>query len=136
MLKNTAIEKILDYFKNHEEIFNHVIETLDEWTGILGNDRYYEMEDLNEYNCTDTHTKILTAAWMGYDEDTMDGDHHAPFCPNRAYYRSDGDAIYSTDIVDYSSFLTDDMVNMLIEHRENMVTLPCIVTDLMDSIDK
>ena len=136
MLKNTAIEKILDYFEVHEEIFNNVIETLDNYNGYLGADRVYDMDDLDEFNYGQKHTDILKAAFMGYDLDSWDGKHHAPFCPNRDYYMSDGDAIYSTDIVDYSQHLTDDFVNQLIECRDNLGTLTCIVTDLIDSIDK
>ena len=39
-------EKIIIYFKEHEELFNDCIEELDSYNGYLGDNRYYCMDEL------------------------------------------------------------------------------------------
>ena len=56
-MKQITIEKILEYFKNNEEIFNNCIEELDSYNGYLNDDRYYEMEMLNDISTAATPSK-------------------------------------------------------------------------------
>lgn len=43
------IERIIEAFKNDEETFINTIEDLDSWNGYLGDDRYYSMDELDEW---------------------------------------------------------------------------------------
>ena len=44
----TLAETLLNYYKEHEEDFNHDIEELDSWNGILGDNRIEDMDYLDE----------------------------------------------------------------------------------------
>ena len=44
MERERIIEKIVEYFKENESVFNDCIEELDSYNGYLGDDRYYSMD--------------------------------------------------------------------------------------------
>ena len=53
-MKNETTEKIIEYFKENEDVFNDCIEELDSYNGYLGDDRYCCTDELNEiYNGKD-----------------------------------------------------------------------------------
>lgn len=100
--------KLMDYFKENEDAFIEAIEELDSYNGYLGDDRYYDMEFLNEFYCETEPLDILYRAFYGYDEDTSTEDHHTEFNPNRKYFRYNGYGnLVSADYKDYSGRLDD-----------------------------
>ncbi len=53
-----ATEKIIAYFEENEDIFNSCIEELDSFNGYLKDNRYYEMELLDEFLTAPTRLKF------------------------------------------------------------------------------
>lgn len=124
-MKMTALEKIIEWFKENEDVFNDCIEQLDSWNGYLGDDRYYFMEDIDEiYN--GSPTDALTRAFYGYDEEDYSTDStgntiHAPFCPNRPYFRFNGYGnLVSADSKDYSDHLDSYTIEELEKYRNRI----------------
>lgn len=74
MKKAEAYALIRQWFEEHEDAFNDVIEELDAWNGYLGDSRYYPMDELDEFCVGMTPTEILQRAFFGYDEDTWTGE--------------------------------------------------------------
>lgn len=137
---NTEIRKeILKYFENNEENFNTVIEELDSYNGYLGDDRYFEMYELDEFYRDTEPTEVLTRAFYGYDEmytDT-DGHHTEPFNPNRDYFKYNGYGnLVSTDIKDYTDHLDDYFIDALIENACNLYEIPDDVQELIEELEE
>ena len=132
-------EEIKAYFEENEEEYNEVIEDLDSWNGYLGDDRYYNMEELDElYNNTEL-TEILTRAFYGYDEmyTDNDGHHPEPFNPNRDYFRYNGYGnLVSTDCKDYTDRLDNYFIDAVIEHAGQLYHIPEEVQELIDEIEE
>lgn len=129
MLRTTAIEQIINYFTENEDIFNECIEELDSYNGYLGDDRYYEMKMIDElYHDTDA-TELLNRAYFGYDADSYITDsygekHHDSFNPNRDYFTYNGYGnLVSADYKDYSAFLDDYAVEAMSDHRNDIYTI-------------
>lgn len=128
-MKNATVEKIIEYFKENEEIFNSCIEELDSWNGYLNDDRYYSMDDLNElYNGTEP-LEILRRAYYGRDDDTWTTDGsgnktYGEFNPNRDYFYFNGYGnLVSADYKDYSAHLDKYVVEALNENRQYIDTI-------------
>lgn len=128
MNKNT-IEKIIEFFNDNEELFNAAIEELDSYNGYLGDDRYYSMDELNEfYNGTDP-IEILQRAFYGYDEDTWHTDNcgnkiYGAFNPNREYFSYNGYGnLISSDYKDYSDKLDIYVIEAMSENRYYIDTI-------------
>ena len=121
--KRTAEEitrEIIEYFKNNEEIFNDCIEELDSYNGYLGDNKYYLMEDLNEFYINLEPLEILNRAYYGRDDDT-----NGEFNPNREYFYYNGYGnLVSSDYKDYSLLLDNFAIEVMSENR-----------DYIDSID-
>lgn len=106
--------KLMDYFKENEDAFIEAIEELDSYNGYLGDDRYYEMELLNEFYAETDPLDILYRAFYGHDEDTSTEECHTEFNPNRTYFRYNGYGnLVSTDYKDYSDRLDDWFIQSL-----------------------
>lgn len=75
-MKDTIIEKIIDFFKENEELFNSCIEELDGYNGFLGDNRYYPMEELNELYRDTEPLEMLYRVFYGRDDDTWITDAH------------------------------------------------------------
>lgn len=110
-MKDTTIKKIIDFFKENEELFNSCIEELDGYNGFLGDDRYYPMEELNELYRDTEPLEMLYRVFYGRDDDTWTTDAHGEksygeFNPNRNYfyYNVYGNLV-SSDYKDYSAYL-------------------------------
>lgn len=120
-MKDTIIEKIIDFFKENEELFNSCIEELDGYNGFLGDNRYYPMEELNELYCDTEPLEMLYRVFYGRDDDTWTTDAHGKksygeFNPNRDYFYYNGYGnLVSSDYKDYSAYLDhyaiEDMSN-------------------------
>lgn len=120
-MKDTIIEKIIDFFKENEELFNSCIEELDGYNGFLGDNRYYPMEELNELYRDTEPLEMLHRVFYGRDDDTWTTDAHGKksygeFNPNRDYFYYNGYGnLVSSDYKDYSAYLDhyaiEDMSN-------------------------
>ena len=76
MTKSEIKAKIMEFFEEHEDVFNEAIESLDSWDGYLGDDRYYPMEELDEFYRGSEPSEILMRAFFGYDADSWHTDAH------------------------------------------------------------
>lgn len=116
-------EKIITYFEENPDTFNDCIEELDSYNGYLGDDRYYEMEMINEfYNGTEP-LELLHRVYYGRDDDTYTTDSngnktYGEFNPNRDYFYYNGYGnLVSSDYKDYSYKLDAYFVESLLENR-------------------
>lgn len=121
--KETVIADIVQYFKENEDVFDDCMEELDSYNGYLGDDRYYNMEELNEFYSGQEPQEILFRAFYGYDEDTYNTDSsgnktYGAFNPNREYFRYNGYGnLVSSDYKDYSGQLDKYAVESMSENR-------------------
>lgn len=118
MSKQEIYEKIKDCFRNDEELFNRCIEELDGWNGYLGDDRYYDMWELDDIYADTKPTDLLNLVYYGYDEENGS---LSEFCPNRDYFRYNGYGnLVSADFKDYSDHLDDYFINELVDNRNHI----------------
>lgn len=114
---------IIDFFKANEDIFTDAIEELDSYNGYLGDDRYYAMDELDEFYTGTAPSEILFRAYYGYDEETYTTDSsgnktYGEFNPNREYFRYNGYGnLVSADYKDYSGQLDNYAVESMSENR-------------------
>ena len=102
----TAIEKILEYFKVHEEVFNDCLEELDSYNGFLGDDRAYSMDEFEDLMEGVEKFDLLRMAFYGN------------FNPDDEYwwFNRNGN-LESGDDKDYSCYLAAYTVKTMLEHR-------------------
>ena len=142
MLKEKAIEMIINYFQENEEEFNVLIEELDSYNGYLGDDRYHNMEDLDEFYSGTEATEVLRRAFYGHDAETWHTDssgnkEYGAFNPNRNYFYYNGYGnLVSADYKDYSYKLDEWFVNALIENAAQLYEIPDEVQEIIDSIEE
>ena len=121
---------IIEYFENNEDIFNDCMEELDSYNGYLGDDRYYSMDELDEFYRDSDPLEILRRAYYGRDDDTWTTDNngnktYGEFNPNRDYFYYNGYGnLVSSDYKDYSGMLEPFAIEVMRENR-----------DYIDSID-
>ena len=121
---------IIEFFKNNDDIFTECIEELDSYNGYLGDDRYYSMDELNEFYNGVEPSEILRRAFYGYDSETYITDssgnrEYGAFNPNRDYFTYNGYGnLVSADYKDYTGQLDKYAVESMSENR-----------DYIDSID-
>lgn len=125
-MKQETIKKILAYFEENEDIFNQCIEELDSCNGFLGDNRYYDMEMLNEfYNGVDP-TEILARAFYGRDDESWHtnghgGKEYGAFNPNRDYFYYNGYGnLVSANYKDYSAYLDEITVQEMSDYRNHI----------------
>ena len=122
-MKETTVKKIIEFFNDNEEIFNSCIEELDSYNGYLGDDRYHEMDFIDDCYSDTKPLDILYRAFYGYDEETYHTDEHGrkdygAFNPNREYYKYNGYGnLVSADYKDYSAHLDNYFIDALCENR-------------------
>lgn len=122
----TAVDSIIDYFNKHESVFNDAVEELDNYNGYLGDDRYYCMDELDDYFSSQHATDILYRAFYGYDAETSHTDAHGekeygPFNPNRDYFYFNGYGnLVSADYKDYSDRIDKYAVMEMLEYRDQI----------------
>ena len=78
------ISDIMAFLNDNDLALERCVEELDSVNGWLGDDRYYEMEEVNELLCTETHEKVLRMAFYGHD---VNG---GAFNPNASYFYFNG----------------------------------------------
>ena len=128
-MKNTrTAEKIIDeiiaYFNENEDVYNEAAEELDAYNGYLGDNRYYSMDELDEfYNGTEP-TEILFRAFYGHDEETWTVNkygekEYGSFNPNREYFCYNGYGNFvSADYKDYTGLLDNYIIESMLENRD------------------
>lgn len=121
--REAAINAIIEYFRENEDVFNDCMEELDSYNGYLGDDRYSNMEELDEIFSETKPSELLSRAFFGYDEEdwTIDrygNKEYGAFNPNRDYFRFNGYGnLVSADCKDYSAFLDHYAVESMSENR-------------------
>lgn len=122
-MKEQTINKIIEYFKANEDIFNSCIEELDNYNGFLGDDRYYTMDVLNEFYHDCEPLELLYRVYYGRDDDCYTTDNlgnkiYNEFNPNREYFYYNGYGnLISSDYKDYSYKLDEYFIESLLENR-------------------
>ena len=122
--KAKTIEKIIDFFKGNEELFNQCIEELDNYNGYLGDDRYYEMEMLSEFYADADPIDLLNRAYFGRDDENYHTDSRGDkiydsFNPNRDYFYYNGYGnLCSANYKDYSAQLDRYTVEDMSDNRK------------------
>ena len=114
---------IIEYFKNNEDVFNDCMKELDSYNGYLGDNRYYSMDELNEFYRDAEPLEILYRAYYGRDDDTWTTDSngnktYGEFNPNREYFYYNGYGnLVSADYKDYSHLLDNYAIEAMSENR-------------------
>jgi hypothetical protein len=122
----TITSKIIGYFEENPDVFINCIEELDSWSGYLGDDRFYYMDELGEMFYGQDATEILTRAFFGYDADSWHTDSHGekeygPFNPMRNYFTFNGYGnLVSADEKDYSCYLDEHAIEVLAENVQHI----------------
>ena len=137
------LEKVQSYFEDNDEDFIQVIEELDSYNGYLGDDRYFEMDELYDFysvNNREVFDNLLNRIYYGHDADNWHTDSHGEkeygeFCPNREYFTYNGYGnLVSTDYKDYSSYLTTSFVEAVYDNQSHL-TIPEEVQEIFDEYD-
>ena len=129
MTKADVIKEITEYFEDNEEVWNDCIEELDSYNGWLGDDRYYDIDYLDECFYGRDVYWILCRAYYGHDADTWTENsrgekEYGAFNPNRNYFYFNGYGnLVSTDYKDYSDFLDDYAIESMAENRRDIYTI-------------
>lgn len=127
--KQKCMDAIIEYFENNEEVFNDCIEELDSYNGFLGEDRYYDMDELDEIYSGEDATEIIRRAFYGYDAETYSTDSsgnktYGQFCPNRDFFTFNGYGnLVSADYKDYSDKLDHWTIESMAENRREICTI-------------
>ena len=133
-MKNTRTaeqitNEIIAYFQDHEDTYNEAAEELDAYNGYLGDDRYYSMDELDEFYSGTEPTEILLRAFYGHDEETWTVNkygekEYGPFNPNREYFRYNGYGnLVSADYKDYTGLLDHYIIESMLENRDYINTI-------------
>lgn len=131
MSRECAINKLMELFKNNEELFNETIEKLDSYNGYLGDNRYYPMEDLNEFYSNTEPLELLNRVFYGHDE----YGELSEFNPNREYFTYNGYGnLVSSDTKDYSAYLDEYFIESLIDNASSLY-LDDEVQEIIDEIE-
>ena len=143
-MRETTIKKIIEFFNENEDLFNSCMEELDSYNGYLGDDRYYSMDELDEfYNGTEP-LEILRRAYYGRDDDTWTTDSsgnktYGEFNPNRDYFYYNGYGnLVSSDYKDYSAHLDEYAIEAMSENRQYIDTIESDedLTALFDELEQ
>lgn len=143
-MSQETINKILAYFRENEDVFNQCIEELDSYNGYLGDNRYYDMEMLNEFYIGVEPTEILARAFYGRDDDTYTTDAsgnkiYGEFNPNRDYFYYNGYGnLVSSDYKDYSVYLDDNTIQEMSDCRNDIYSIDddCDLAELFDELEQ
>lgn len=127
--REAAIDAIIKYFRENEEVFNCCMEELDSYNGYLNDNRYYNMEDIDEIFRDTEPSELLSRAFFGRDEDDWTTDsygnrEYGAFNPNREYFRFNGHGnLVSADYKDYSDLLDRYAVESMSENRSDIYSI-------------
>lgn len=139
-----ATEKIIAWFKENGDVFNACVEELDCYNGYLGDERFYPMEELNEFYCNTEPIELLQCAFFGHDGETWttnnDGTrNYSEFNPNRDYFTFNGYGnLVSYDYIDYSDKLDKYAIKEIQENRQYIDTIDSYpeLSELFDELEE
>lgn len=136
----TLAETLLNYYQKNEDDFNHDIEELDSWNGILGGERLTPMDELDELYQGKEVTEILRSAYFGHDDDTWHEENgervYGKFNPNRDYFYFNGYGnLVSTDYKDYSDYLDLDYVQDIVDNYGHL-DMSVWALEIIDNYDE
>lgn len=137
--RENAINAIIEYFKENEDVFNDCMEQLDCYNGYLGDDRYYEMYEIDEFFSDCKPSELLNRVFYGYDEDTSSENNYTEFNPNREYFRFNGYGNFvSADYKDYSDHLDYWAIENMSENRAEVDAIDdnSELSELFDELEK
>ena len=142
--KEAVIADIIQYFKENEDVFNDCMEDLDSYNGYLGDDRYYNMDELNDLYSGQEPQEILFRAFYGFDADSWHIDssgnkEYGAFNPNREYFYFNGYGnLVSSDYKDYSDKLDGYAVEAMSEGRNYIDSIEDndTLADLFDELEE
>ena len=140
----STINKIEEYFKTNEEIYNNCVEELDSYNGYIGDGRYYFMDELDELYVDYKPSEILQRAYYGRDDDTWTTDAsgnktYGEFNPNREYFYFNGYGnLVSSDYKDYSAYLDKNIIEDMLKNREYIDSIESDdeITGLFDTLEE
>ena len=141
--REEVVADILAYFEENDDTFTACLEELDSYNGYLGDDRYFDMEELAEFYHDADPIELLNRAYYGYAEDSCTVDQcgtkrHDPFNPNADYFRYNGYGnLVSSNHKDYSDHLDHYAVDAMQEDRAELPTIDDTpeLSDLFDELD-
>ena len=119
-------EMLMELFQNDEQLFNNTIENLDGYNGYLGDDRYYDMDMLQDFFGGADVIEILQRAYFGRDDENWHTDAHGKkiydsFNPNREYFYFNGYGnLCSASYKDYSAHLDNYFIDAIIENQNHL----------------
>lgn len=122
-MRGQAINKIIEYFENNDNLFIEAIEELDSWNGYLNDDRWFDMCALDELLYGRDLCDVLNMAYFGRDDDSWTTDasgnrNYNSFNPNRDYFSFNGCGnLVSSDFKDYSCYLDKWFIEELEKNR-------------------
>ena len=142
--KKDIISDIIQYFKENEDIFNDCMEEMDSYNGYLGDDRYYDMDELNDIYGGQEPQEILFRSFYGFDADSWHTDsrgdkEYGAFNPNREYFYFNGYGnLVSSDYKDYSDKLDGYAVEAMSEDRNYIDSIEDddVLADLFDELEE
>jgi hypothetical protein len=101
----------------------------DSYNGYLNDDRYYEMELLNDFYASTEPIELLNHVFYGRDDDTCTTDangneSYGEFNPNREYFYYNGYGnLVSSNYKDYSAHLDKYVIESMLDYREHIDTI-------------
>lgn len=110
-------DEIIAYYKEHDAEFVEAIEELDSWNGYLGEDRWNDMDYLDDIIKCSSEDAVywLNRAYYGSDEGG------GSFCPNRDYFKFNGYGnLESSDWKEYDDFLDRWAIREMAEELEHI----------------
>lgn len=118
---------VMQYFDDDATVFSAALEQLDDLTGILGNDRCYDMDKVDDW-FPGYALSALQCAYKGHDEESWEavGDltRFCKFNPGRKFFYFDGKGgMISTDHKNYADYLTADTLSLMWQYRERLAAI-------------
>lgn len=137
------VEEIIQYFEENDDIFVECIEELDDYNGYLGDDRYHNMEEIDEFYGNEDPSEVLMRAFYGYDTDLWHVDkwgeaHYDAFNPNRDFFRVNAYGnLVSSSYKDYSGKLDEYVIEKMEECRAevDMIDSTPELCELFDELE-
>ncbi len=118
MKRTEVIEKIMNYFAENEDIFTCCLEELDSWNGYLGDDRWNDMDEIDDIFAGESPSYILARAYYGSDA------YGGEFRPYANYFKFNGYGnLVSSDYRDYSDYNTAQTVEDMADNRDKIDTI-------------